>query len=154
MTTTARRVRATPVRTPTDAWAVIVDLLAAADDGMRRHLMQAGNPAAMVISEEHTKAHAMIVSGCGPQVRIYTLHGAHAIEGTGANEQRLAISPSDGWQLALPAPGTDFDLVASAVEGIAHVTVYDPAKSEPTSASESAVEAVGPIGIDLSVLEE
>ena len=154
MTTTARRVRATPVRTPTDAWALIVDLLAAADEGMRQHLIQAGNAAAMVISEEHTKEHAMIVSGCGPQVRIYTLHGAHAIEGTGANEQRLVISPSDGWQLALPAPGTDFDLVASAVDGNPHVTVYDPAESEPTTKSEAPVEALGRIGIDLSVLEK
>ena len=56
MTTIARRIAATPVRTGAEAWAFVVGLIAAADDDMRRILEDAGNAASMLIGEEHTSA--------------------------------------------------------------------------------------------------
>ena len=128
MTAIARRVRATPVRTTADTWAFVVDLISSGSDTMCSYLERAGNAAAMLVGEEHTRLHPMVLSGCGPQVRIYTLHDTAAIDGSNANQQRLLLAPTDGWEIALPATGTDLDLAAAAIGEVSHVTVYDHAR--------------------------
>ena len=68
MTTIARRVRSIPVRTATETWALIVDMLTAADDTIREELVQIGNVASMLISEEHTAPNPIIHSPLLPRV--------------------------------------------------------------------------------------
>ena len=153
MTTIARRIAATPVRTSAETWAFVVDLIAAADDDMRRILEDAGNAASMLIGEEHTSADPIVLSGCGPQVRIYTLHGSTAIDGTNANEAALTITPTSDWELSLPATGPDYDLAAAAVAAIDHVDVYHPTDTGTHSAAVST-KTRAPVDIDLTVLED
>ena len=157
MTTVARRIAATPIRTTTETWSVIVNLLAANDDDLRRHLDRVGNIAAMLIGEEHTKTDPVIVTGGGPQVRIYTLHGDAAIDDTNINEQYLTIDATPDWEIALPASGSDFTLAKAMVAGIDHVIVYDPS-NPPAAGSASRGKPVHEVNaddlmIDLSVLE-
>jgi len=154
MTAMARRIRAIPVRTASGAWAFVVDLIVSGNDEMRPYLKRAGNAGAMVIAEEHTQLSPMVLSGCGPQVRIYTLHGPTAIDGDCANEQGLVITATEDWILAIPATGADFDLVDAALAGIAHVTVYDPDKSKASTASATAPRARGRVTVDLNALRE
>ena len=151
MTTIARRIVATPVRTSAETWAFVVDLIAAADDEMRPTLENAGNAASMLIGEEHTAADPLVLSGCGPQVRIYTLHGSTAIDGTTANEGVLTITPSSEWELSLPATGADYDLAVAAVAAIDHVDVYRPTDTGTHSAAVST-KTRAPVAIDLTVL--
>lgn len=154
MTTIARRVRSIPVRTATETWALIVDMLTAADDTIRKELVQIGNVASMLISEEHTAPNPIILTGCGPQVRLYTLHGSAAIDGTNVNEQSLTITAADTWQLSLPASGEDFDLALAALSGVTKVDVYDPSAGSPsTTQTNSDTDAPRRIAVDLSALE-
>jgi hypothetical protein len=155
VTVIARRIRATPFRASYDAWAVVVDLLSAVDDSMRVHLEDVGDVAAMLIAEEHTENDPIVLRGCGPLVRLYTLHGLAAIDGTDTNEQALQLQASDDWELALPATGTDLTLAIEGVQSADHVTVYDAA--EPESSQAPAGASTAPVRravVDLSVLEE
>lgn len=155
MTVIARRIRSTPVRTSYDAWALIVDLVSASDDRFRSHLEGVSDVAAMLIAEEHTAADPMVLRGCGPVVRFYTLHGLASIEGTNANEQALQLEASDDWELALPASGVDFKLAEEGVAPAEHVSVYDTAESAAEPGPAKATTAPrGRAAVDLSVLED
>lgn len=155
MTSVARRIKATPVRTASETWALMVELISAADDSIRTDLETAGNAAAMLIAEEHTQADPIILSGCGPQVRLYTLHASAAMDGAAANEQPLALNtPADDWKLALPATGVDFDIAQTAVEGNAHVCIYNPTQDSTREAAASVADVSPPVLVDLTALED
>ncbi len=125
MTVIARRIRANPVRTTGETWQFISDLICAHDDSMRTQLNEAANVAAMLISEEYTRFNPINVSGCGPHVRIYTLHGEAAIDDVDAKEDELRLTASDDWEISLPAEGDDFEIASRALSDVNHITVYD-----------------------------
>lgn len=154
MTTIARRIAASPTRTSTETWAVITDLLAPAGDDIRPQLDLAADAACMLIAEEHAKDNPIIITGCGPQVRIYTLHGDDAIDGANTNEHTLTVTAQGDWQLSLPATGIDHDLATSAVHSIGHITVYDPTATAERSASAGTPARNHPVVIDLTALEK
>lgn len=154
MTRIVRRIRSVPIRNATDTWAVIVDLLASTDDAMRAELETAGNVAAMLISEEHSAEAPMLLSGCGPQVRVYTIHGDEAVDGGSANETALTLTPSESWELKLPATGPDLALAASAVCNLDHVMIYDPAADGASQEQASHAGRRDRIHVDLDALEE
>lgn len=153
MTTIARRIAATPVRTASTTWDVISDLLGAAGEDIEAGLDKAADVGSMIIAEEHTAANPIILSGCGPQVRIYTLHGTEAIDGSQLNEQALTIVAGDDWQLNLPASGSDFDLASAAVDGIANINVYDPSDDNGRQLATGRLPSRQPVTVDLTALE-
>lgn len=158
MTTIARRVRSTPVRTATETWALIVDLITAGDNTIRGPLAAVGDVAAMLISEEHSANDPIILSGCGPQIRIYTLHGHAAIDEASANEAPLTITAGDAWQLTFPATGAgaDLDLATTALTNVAHVGMYDPSAADLADSARSTninAPARTPITVNLAALE-
>ena len=126
MTVIARRIRANPVRTSGETWQFISDLICAHDDSMRIQLNKAANVAAMLIGEEYTRFNPINVSGCGPHVRIYTLHGEAAIDDGDAKEDVLHLAATDDWKISLPAEGDDFDIASRALSDFNRITVYDP----------------------------
>ena len=116
MTVLARRIRATPERGATDAWQVIVDLIAPKAGAARRELMSIEGIASSLISTESPKAAAMVVRGSGPRVRIYCLYDDEAISGDDASEAALAECPTDGdWSMSLPADADDVPWVKDAL---------------------------------------
>ena len=134
MTTIARRIASTPIRTATDTWSLIRDLVSVAGQNITHQLDLAANTACMLIAEEHTKTDPIVITGCGPQIRIYTLHGNDAIDGSTVIEQPLMITADDDWRLSIPATGSDYDLAEAVLASVVHVTVYDPATT-PTGQS-------------------
>ncbi len=108
MTVVARRIRATPERGASDAWQVIVDLIAPKDGIARSELLSIEGIASSIISTESPKDAAMVVRGKGPRVRMYCLYDDEAISGDDANEAALAECPTDGdWLMSLPADADD-----------------------------------------------
>ncbi len=108
MTVVARRIRATPERGASDAWQVIVDLMAPKDGIARSELLSIEGIASSIISTESPKDAAMVVRGKGPRVRMYCLYDDEAISGDDANEAALAECPTDGdWLMSLPADADD-----------------------------------------------
>jgi len=116
MSTVARRIRATPERGASDAWQVIVDLIAPKDGTARRELLGIEGIASSIISTESPKDAAMVVRGKGPRVRMYCLYDDEAISGDDANEAALADCPTDGdWVMSLPADADDVAWVKDAL---------------------------------------
>lgn len=143
MTTVARRIRATPERGSSDAWQVIVDLIAPKDGPARRELFGIEGIASAIISTESPKDAAMVVRGKGPRVRLYCLYDDEAVSGDDANEAALAECATDGdWAMSLPA---DMDDVAWVKDALAkkttHVTVRE--KSEPVEDGDEQSKKAG-----------
>jgi hypothetical protein len=116
MTVVARRIRATPERGASDAWQVIVGIIAPTDGISRRELLSISGIASSIISTESPKGAAMVVRGKGPRVRLYCLYDDEAISGDDANESALAECPTDGdWTLSLPADADDVAWIRDAL---------------------------------------
>ena len=116
MTVVARRIRATPERGASDAWQVIVDLIAPKDGTARRELLGVEGIASSIISTESPKDAAMVIRGKGPLIRMYCLYDDEAISGDDANEATLAECPTDGdWLMSLPADADDIAWVRDAL---------------------------------------
>jgi hypothetical protein len=116
MSTVARRIRATPERGASDAWQVIVDLIAPNDGAARRELLGIEGIVSSIISTESPKDAAMVICGKGPRVRMYCLYDDEATSGDDANEAALAECPTDGdWVMSLPADADDVVWVKDAL---------------------------------------
>jgi hypothetical protein len=123
MTTLARRFASTPERTATETWSAITALLAPDPGPARDELGRASGVISMLIADEVTKSRPLVVSGNGPQVRIYTVHGEDAIDATDVTETPLASTPTTGtWTLAVPVPDEDAEWVSGQLAGLPHIT--------------------------------
>src|SRR5260370_36015058 len=108
MPVAARRVRATPARSASEAWTVIMDLLAPSSVPAARGEVEAiAGIASGLIADEAMTA-PIVVFGSGPRVRLYCLYDEEAISGEDANESPLAFDATSGdWQMSLPCPAAD-----------------------------------------------
>ncbi len=123
MTAHARRIASIPRRGPIDTWRAICDLLCA-DADARAELDGIGGVAAALIAKEYTSEEPIVVSGTGPQVRFYTLHGDRAIEADLSEELPLSHDPTAGsWVLSLPCAADDLADSQAAVAGASHIEV-------------------------------
>jgi len=120
-----RRIRATPVRTGAATWKFISTLVDGGAGQQRPYLDRAANVAAMLISEEHTAGSPILLTGCGPRVRIYTIHGGRAVDGHFANELPVHLNRTSDWTISLPGCGADLSLAIQGLRNIDHVVVYD-----------------------------
>jgi hypothetical protein len=108
MTVIARKIKATPARSASAAWKVVVDLISAKDSNARADLEAVSGIASSLISDEAFSRSPGVVYGTGPRVRIYCLYDDDAITGDKANENALTFNPTEGeWQMSLPCPAED-----------------------------------------------
>jgi hypothetical protein len=143
VTVIARRVRSVPVRLASETWEVICDMIAPRGTSARVELDAVANVAAMLISEQYTGSAPIIISGVGPQVRVYTLHGDDAID---AEDDGLPVHhqlDGEGWFVSLPARQPDVDVARGLINAAGRITVRDvdesdDAASRPTLAQGSA----------------
>lgn len=138
MSAVARRIRATPERSASDAWDIIVDLVAPANGSARQELLSIEGIASSIIATESPKDAPMVVRGKGPRVRIYCLYNEDAISGDNANEAALAETPTDAeWLMSLPVDADDVTWIKDALaKKTSRVTVRD--KSETLDAGEDS----------------
>src|SRR4030042_4455501 len=113
MTTISRKIIAIPARSASEAWKVIVNLIAPqTDSDAQRELLETTGIASSLITDEAMKDVPIVVYGVGPRIRIYCLYGEDAITAEKVNEARLPSSPTDGdWTMSLPCPAEDLDWV-------------------------------------------
>ena len=118
MTTLARHIISEPVRTASETWRVIVDLLAPdANSPARNELLLVAGVASSLIASEAVKDIPIVVYGSGPRIRIYCLYGEDAIVGEDANESPLSSNPTAGdWSMSLPCPADDLEWVQNALK--------------------------------------
>jgi hypothetical protein len=112
MSVLARRIVSTPVRSASETWTVITNLLAPKDGDGRRELSCVAGVACSLISSEAFTDDPIVIWGNGPRVRVYCLFGENAITGDDKAETTLATCPTDGdWSMSLPCPQEDLDWV-------------------------------------------
>lgn len=139
MSTTARRIRATPARAASDAWQLIVDLLAPQDGAARRELIEIEGIASTVISTESPRDEPIVVQGAGPQVRIYCIYDEDSISGDGANESPLAVCPTaQDWAMNLPVDASDLAWITAA---LANKTTRVTARDKKLKPNQNAQKA-------------
>lgn len=121
-----RDVSAIPVRSGSDTWQQIVNLVTG--DGSRdvNALTAAAGVMASVIADEHAANHPFRLDGCGPQLRVYCLYGGKAIS-AGTDVDKLTWNPTDGdWKMHIPSDADNKSWVAAALMKISpRFKVYD-----------------------------
>lgn len=103
-TVLARRVASTPLRTASQTWAKITEILAP-DPASAAHteLRNAAGVAGASIASEATRDAAIVVWGAGPRVRVYCVFDDDAITGDDVSEDPLPRSATDGdWHMSIP----------------------------------------------------
>jgi hypothetical protein len=128
MTVVARRIIATPVRSASDAWAVIVGLLAPQSGSEAyQELLAVGGIACSLITDETLRDVPAVVYGSGPRVRLYCLYDDEACTGENASEASLTFDATAGeWQMSLPCHADDLVWVQEALKKRStHVSARD-----------------------------
>lgn len=117
MTIVARKVRATPYRSASEAWSLIVELLAPHKESTSRTELESVTGIASSLIADEAAAEPIVVYGSGPRVRIYCLYDEKAMDEEEANETALAFTPTEeDWQVSLPCPLDDLTWVQEALK--------------------------------------
>lgn len=124
MTIVARRFSSTPVRTATETWNAVCELLLIRDSYGANEIRNVTGLASMLISEEYSSKFPIVFSGSGPQVRIYTLHEEDALDSERVIEDALAFDPnSPNWKLSLPCDELDIGAASDYCSRYLHISV-------------------------------
>jgi len=143
MTVLSRKIASIPARSASETWLLIVDLIAPANDEGRKELLAATGVAASLIAREAMRASPAIVSGEGPQLRLYCVHGEEAVEGTHVNEALLPASPieSENWAVSLPCPPDDLAWIQASLKRVSNrITARDEGERFLTDTDETTAE--------------
>lgn len=147
-TVIVRRIVASPVRSASDVWKVIVALLAESGSDAHSELLGVTGVASSLIASEAMQDAPIVVHGCGSRVRIYCLYGEAAITGDNANETNLAFDPTAGdWKLSLPCPEEDLSWVQAALKKSSRITARDITTTVDTTESKD-VDATAVIDLE------
>lgn len=142
MSVVARRVVSSPVRTTTETWTAITNILAPKEGRARTELTRVAGVACSLIASEAPTDDAIVVWGNGPRVRIYCLFGDAAISGEEKNEDALVTCPTAGdWAMSLPCSSEDLGWVqqelGSHSKRITARKLGDPVPDEQAEAGKS-----------------
>jgi len=119
MTVIVRRIVAAPVRSATNTWAFIVDLLAPGNGNARKDLHAVSGVASALIASEAPKADPIVIWGQGPRIRIYCLFGEDAIAPDDKDEDSFAMCPTNGdWHISFPSSDEDLAWVQEELKRI------------------------------------
>lgn len=151
-TVIARRIKATPVRTSSEAWDVMCGLLAPdAGSPARAVLARASGVACSAIASEVLADDAMVVHGSGARVRCYCLYDEDAMSGEDASENALPEVPTTGdWRLSIPVLEEDYEWSARAVKPCApHITVRKAGDDVPEDSENNQAESRATVRVNL-----
>ncbi|WP_328366513.1 hypothetical protein [Micromonospora zamorensis] len=154
MSVASRQVPSVPVRTSAATWNTIIDLLTPPGASARADLAAVTSTVAMLIAEEYTgEAPIVVMPVVGDRMRIYTLHGAAAVEGE--DPAALATWPlaEFGWRISLPCGVDDLDEVRTALRPYPHFEVRDVSEGIATTSAVPQQGASGRVVIDYAELE-
>lgn len=111
MSVIARKFSACPVRTASNTWTTIVNVIASTSSDARSELFKIEGIVSSLISDETPKKNPITIIGSGPRLRIYCLYEEDG-NTEDANEAALNWNPFEGdWEIHLPAEGEDIDWV-------------------------------------------
>ncbi len=125
-----RDIASIPMRSASETWIAITDLVSDGTSIDADQLRDASSAMADVISEEFPAEHAIIFSGCGPQLRLYLDYAAVAME-RGNNIDPINWLPTacEDWRVYVPTDADDLSWMNKLFADRApRFSVYDKAK--------------------------
>jgi hypothetical protein len=141
---------ASPVRLASVTWSTIIETVAPEGAPGRPELVALTGVAASLIAGEAWRYTPVVVSGVGPQLRIYCLHGEDAIVGDDRNEEPLTWSPTDGdWSIRIPCLSADLEWVTAAISEISpRISIDDGTSTRTSSRDEIVGEQLNQIDVE------
>lgn len=116
MTVIRRDFNSIPVRSATETWDSIINLLTSKSAAIET-LKSVSGLVASIISSEVTSEAPIVISGSCPRLRIYTVFGEDAITKDKVNEDPISFDISDDdWQISLPCLEEDLEWIRPALE--------------------------------------
>lgn len=130
MSVVARRIAATPKRTATETWQVIIDLVSSSSSEAKKILESIVGVVSAIIVDEITAGTPIVFIGTGPRIRIYCVYGEDALSEDNCNEESLIQRPTDGdWHMYLPCTQEDLAWVTESLKSVSNfITSYDKDK--------------------------
>lgn len=124
-----RDISAIPLRSASETWEAIIDLVTGHGSKDIRQLQDAVGVMGSIIADEHPKNCAIVLEGVGAQLRIYCRYGMQAIE-EGAKLDSLTWNPTAGdWTMHVPCDAENVEWVtASLVRTSDRIKVFDVAE--------------------------
>lgn len=154
MSVIVRTIPSVPFRTSVQTWEIIVGLLTEAGQQARAWLTAVTGVAATLIAEEYTSLAPIVVKPArGERVRIYTSHGALALD---AEEPSLLATwplAEPGWSLSLPCAAEDIDDMRALLKDHPGIEVRDLTDGITAAAAAPATSAPAPFTINYDELE-
>lgn len=126
-----RDVSAIPLRSASETWDAIIDLVTGPGSRDVCQLQDAVGVMGSIIADEHPADCAMVLEGVGAQLRIYCRYGTKAIE-RGANLDALTWNPTAGdWTMHVPCDAENLAWVkTSLARTSARIEVFDVADGD------------------------
>jgi hypothetical protein len=126
-----RDVSSIPLRSASETWDAIVDLVTGRGSKDVRQLQDAVGVIGSIIADEHPGNCAIVLEGVGAQLRIYCRYGARAIE-EGTKVDALTWNPTAGdWTMHVPCDAENIAWVsASLARTSARIKVFDVADGD------------------------
>jgi hypothetical protein len=142
MSVVARRVVSSPIRTATETWSVITNILAPSQGAGRTELAGIAGVACSLIASEATGNDAIVIWGNGPRVRVYCLFGDSAVSAEDKNEEGLATCPTEkDWSMSLPCPAEDLSWVQAELKSLSsRVTARKLGEAVPEEQSQASAQ--------------
>jgi len=133
MTVVARRFSARPVRTSSETWSAITDLICGINKEAALEFRKVSGITSALIAEEAFLNHPLMMVGTGPRLRVYCLYDEEAVTADERNEDPLKWEPTKGdWKVFLPCSSEDIVWVPDALkEKTAKFIAYDIEKGIP-----------------------
>ena len=148
-----RDISAIPLRTASETWDAIVDLVTGSGSKDVRQLQDAVGVMGSIITDEHPKDCAIVLEGVGAQLRIYCRYGMKAIE-EGAKLDTLTWNPTAGdWTMHVPCDAENIAWVkASLARTSNRIKAFDVADGDwsATEISDTAAKSSHHILVDWS----
>lgn len=116
MSIVTRRFSACPVRTASNTWQTIVNVITASSPEAAIELFKVEGIAASIISDETAKKSPITIIGAGSRLRIYCIYDADGSTDD-ANESALSWNPFEGnWEIHFPVEKDELDWIIKALK--------------------------------------
>jgi hypothetical protein len=134
-----RDVSAIPLRSASETWEAIVDLVSGSGSKDVGQLVDAGGVMGSIITDEHPANSAIILEGVGAQLRIYCRYGMKAIE-EGEQLDALTWNPTAGdWTMHVPCDAENIAWVRASLSRTSErIKVFDVAEGDWDAEDDSA----------------
>jgi len=133
-----RDVSSIPLRSASETWQRIIDLVTGQDSKDTQQLKTAAGVMGSIITDEHPASRAIMLEGVGPQLRIYLRYGMKSLE-AGEKVDSLTWNPTEGdWTMHVPCDEENIEWMKKSLSACPRIKVFDVAEADRAEDEETA----------------